>query len=275
MKRASFNLNWAVQQMESRLATFRRAKVRNIFDYNAIGRKGLQKLMGERYDEIDFPDSYPFIVVVIDELADLMITHKKEVEGSINRLAAKARAAGIHLIVATQRPSTDVVTGLIKANLPVRMSFRVNTNTDSRVILDEAGGEKLLGNGDFLYRPPGADANKRGQGAFIDTPEVTAVCNHLRKNGNPEYISVLEQGGELGSGVCDVDDEYWEEAVELVLTTGRGSASLLQRKFSIGYSRASRLIEEMTEHGVLGEHKGAKPREILITLEQWQEKKAK
>ena len=275
MKRASFILNWTVQQMESRLSTFRRAKVRNIADYNAIGRKGLQNIMGERYDEIDFPDSFPFVVLVIDELADLILQHRKDVETSINRIAAKARAAGIHLIVATQRPSTDVVTGLIKANLPVRMSFRVNTNTDSRVILDEAGGEKLLGNGDFLYRPPGADANKRGQGAFIDTPEVIAICDHLRKNGTAEYLEVLEQGSLLGGSTAECDDEYWEEAVEFVLKSGRGSASLLQRKFKVGYSRASRLIEDMTEHGILGEHNGAKPREILITAEQWEEIKKK
>lgn len=273
MKRASFVLNWIVQQMESRLGTFRRAKVRNIADYNAITRKGLQGIMGERYDDIDFPDSYPYIVVVIDELADLMLQFRKDVEESINRIAAKARAAGIHLIVATQRPSTDVVTGLIKANLPVRMSFRVNTNTDSRVILDEAGAEKLLGNGDFLYRPPGADSNKRGQGAFIDTPEVNAICDHLRANGKPEYLEVLEQGSLLGGTTGDNDDEHWEEAVEFVLKSGRGSASLLQRKFKIGYSRASRLIEDMTECGILGEHNGAKPRDILITAVQWEEMK--
>jgi hypothetical protein len=273
MKRASFVLNWIVQQMESRLGTFRRAKVRNIADYNAITRKGLQDIMGERYDEIDFPDSYPYIVVVIDELADLMLQFRKDVEESINRIAAKARAAGIHLIVATQRPSTDVVTGLIKANLPVRMSFRVNTNTDSRVILDEAGAEKLLGNGDFLYRPPGADSNRRGQGAFIDTPEVNAICDHLRANGQPEYLEVLEQGSLLGGTTGENDDEHWEEAVEFVLKSGRGSASLLQRKFKIGYSRASRLIEDMTECGILGEHNGAKPRDILITAVQWEEMK--
>jgi DNA segregation ATPase FtsK/SpoIIIE, S-DNA-T family len=273
MKRASFVLNWIVQQMESRLGTFRRVKVRNIADYNAITRKGLQGIMGERYDEIDFPDSYPYIVVVIDELADLMLQFRKDVEESINRIAAKARAAGIHLIVATQRPSTDVVTGLIKANLPVRMSFRVNTNTDSRVILDEAGAEKLLGNGDFLYRPPGADSNRRGQGAFIDTPEVNAICDHLRANGQPEYLEVLEQGSLLGGTTGENDDEHWEEAVEFVLKSGRGSASLLQRKFKIGYSRASRLIEDMTECGILGEHNGAKPRDILITAVQWEEMK--
>ena len=273
MKRASFVLGWIVQQMESRLGTFRRAKVRNIADYNAITRKGLEDMMGERYDELDFPDSYPYIVVVIDELADLMLQFRKDVEESINRIAAKARAAGIHLIVATQRPSTDVVTGLIKANLPVRMSFRVNTNTDSRVILDEAGAEKLLGNGDFLYRPPGADSTQRGQGAFIDTPEVNAICDHLRANGQPEYLEVLEQGSLLGGTTGENDDEHWEEAVEFVLKSGRGSASLLQRKFKVGYSRASRLIEDMTECGILGEHNGAKPRDILITAEQWEEMK--
>jgi S-DNA-T family DNA segregation ATPase FtsK/SpoIIIE len=274
MKRASGILKWTVEQMESRLTTFKRSKVRNITDYNSIGRKGLQDLMQERYDENEFPDTFPYVVVVIDELADLMLTHKKEVETSINRIAAKARAAGIHLIVATQRPSTDVVTGLIKANLPVRMSFRVNTSIDSRVILDEVGGEKLLGNGDFLYRPPGAEGTLRGQGAFVDTPEINNICNHLRKNGTPEYVEALEQGSLLGGSTADCDDEHFFEAIDFVFKSGRGSASLLQRKFGIGYSRASRLIESMTEIGILGEHNGAKPREIMVTAEQWEEMKS-
>ena len=270
MKRAAFTLNWTVQQMEERLHTFRRAKVRNLEDYNKVGREGLQNLLGEMYDEVDFPDSFPYIVVVIDELADLMLQDKKGVETSINRIAAKARAAGIHLIVATQRPSTDVVTGLIKANLPVRMSFRVNTQIDSRVILDGGGGEKLLGNGDFLYRPPGSDSQVRGQGAFIDTPEVMAVCNFLREHGRPEYFEDLAQGKDVGGG-DQVDDPLFKEAVEYVLTSGRGSASLLQRKYSIGYTRASRLVDYMTEFGILGTYNGSKPREILVTLEEWQE----
>ena len=224
------------------------------------------------YDEVDFPDSFPYIIVVIDELADLILQDKKGVETSINRIAAKARAAGIHLIVATQRPSTDVVTGLIKANLPVRMSFRVNTQIDSRVILDGGGGEKLLGNGDFLYRPPGSDSHVRGQGAFIDTPEVIAVCSYLREHGRPEYFEDLAQGKEVGGGER-VDDPLFQDAVEYVLTSGRGSASLLQRKYSIGYTRASRLVDYMTEFGILGSYNGSKPREILVTLEEWQESK--
>jgi DNA segregation ATPase FtsK/SpoIIIE-like protein len=273
MKRAPFVLEWSVRQMEDRLHTFKMAGVRSITDYNELGQAGLKKALGDAYDAEEYPDSLPYFVVVIDELADLMMTAKKEVETSISRIAAKARAAGIHLIVATQRPSTDVVTGLIKANLPVRVSFRVNTGIDSRVVLDEGGAEGLLGNGDFLYRPPGSAALVRGQGAFVSTKEVNDVCDHLRNHGKPEFLEDLVQMKGPGAGSSgEVDDPMYEDAVRVILQSGRGSASLIQRALSVGYTRASRLIDIMTEQGVLGPFVGSKAREVLLTVEEWEER---
>ena len=271
MKRAPFVLEWSTRQMEDRLHAFKMAGVRNVADYNALGKTGLKERFGEEWDAEEYPESFPFMVIVIDELADLMMTSRKEVEGAIARLAAKARAAGIHLIVATQRPSADVVTGLIKANLPVRIAFRVNTAVDSRVILDDSGADALLGNGDFLYRPPGSASLVRGQGSFVSTKEVNAVCDHLRQHGTPEFLEDLVQGETAGSG-GPVDDPLWDEAVRYVLESGRGSASLLQRRFSIGYTRASRLIDIMGEHGLIGPHVGSKAREVLISVDDWEER---
>jgi S-DNA-T family DNA segregation ATPase FtsK/SpoIIIE len=273
MKRAPFVLEWSVRQMEDRLHLFKMSGVRNINDYNELGEAGLKKQLGADYDPEEYPDTMPYFVVVIDELADLMMTAKKEVETAIARIAAKARAAGIHLIVATQRPSTDVVTGLIKANLPVRMSFRVNTGIDSRVILDEMGADQLLGNGDFLYRSPGSGSLTRGQGAFVSTKEVTEVCDHLREHGKPEFLEDLVQmKGSTNTGGAAVDDPLYEDAVRVILQSGRGSASLIQRALSVGYTRASRLIDIMTEQGVLGPFVGSKAREVLLTVEEWEER---
>jgi S-DNA-T family DNA segregation ATPase FtsK/SpoIIIE len=199
----------------------------------------------------------------------MMLVSAKEVEIAVSRLAAKARAAGIHLLVATQRPSTDVVTGLIKMNLPVRLAFKVTSMVDSRVILDEGGAEDLLGNGDFLYRPPGATGMVRGQGAFVSEAEVREICDHLRAHGKPEFLEELvQQRG--GGGEGGVDDPLYPDAVRIILQSGRGSASLLQRALSIGYTRASRLIDIMTEQGVLGPFTGSKARDVLMTLEEWE-----
>ena len=273
MKRAPFVLEWSVRQMEDRLHTFKMAGVRNINDYNELGEVGLKKQLGDAYDPEEYPDKIPYFVVVIDELADLMMTAKKEVETAIARIAAKARAAGIHLIVATQRPSTDVVTGLIKANLPVRVSFRVNTGIDSRVILDEMGADQLLGNGDFLYRSPGSGSLTRGQGAFVSTKEVTEICDHLREHGKPEFLEDLVQmKGSATAGGATVDDPLYDDAVRVILQSGRGSASLIQRALSVGYTRASRLIDIMTEQGVIGPFVGSKAREVLLTVEEWEER---
>ncbi len=270
MKRAPFTLEWAVRAMEDRLHQFKMAGVRNITDYNALGLKELERRLGEDYDPDEFPDTMPYIVLVIDELADLMMVSKKEVEIAISRLAAKARAAGIHLLVATQRPSTDVVTGLIKMNLPVRMAFRVTSLVDSRVILDEGGAESLLGNGDFLYKPPGASGMVRGQGAFVSENEVREICDHLREHGKPEFLEDLVQMKGATGGGGEVDDPLYVDACRIILQSGRGSASLLQRALSIGYTRASRLIDIMTEQGVLGPFVGSKAREVLLTLEEFE-----
>jgi S-DNA-T family DNA segregation ATPase FtsK/SpoIIIE len=177
------------------------------------------------------------------------------------------------LLVATQRPSTDVVTGLIKMNLPVRMAFRVTSAVDSRVILDEGGADGLLGNGDFLYRPPGASALTRGQGAFVSEREVRDICNYLRKHGKPEFLEDLVQMKGPSGGGSDVDDPLYDDAVRVILQSGRGSASLLQRALSVGYTRASRLIDIMTEQGVLGPFVGSKAREVMFTLEEWESQK--
>jgi DNA segregation ATPase FtsK/SpoIIIE-like protein len=270
MKRAPFTLEWAVRAMEDRLHQFKLAGVRNINDYNTLSIAELKNRVGEAYDPDEFPDTIPYIVLVIDELADLMMVSKKEVEIAISRLAAKARAAGIHLLVATQRPSTDVVTGLIKMNLPVRMAFRVTSLVDSRVILDESGAEALLGNGDFLYRPPGASGMTRGQGAFVSEEEVRKICDHLRENGKPEFLEDLVQMKGSGGSGAEVDDPLYEDAVRIILQSGRGSASLLQRALSVGYTRASRLIDIMTEQGVLGPFVGSKAREVMLTVEEWE-----
>lgn len=270
MKRAPFTLEWAVRAMEDRLHQFKMAGVRNITDYNALGVTELEKRLGEDYDPDEFPDTMAYILLVIDELADLMMVSKKEVEIAISRLAAKARAAGIHLLVATQRPSTDVVTGLIKMNLPVRMAFRVTSLVDSRVILDEGGAESLLGNGDFLYKPPGASGMVRGQGAFVSENEVREICDHLREHGKPEFLEDLVQMKGATGGGGEVDDPLYIDACRIILQSGRGSASLLQRALSIGYTRASRLIDIMTEQGVLGPFVGSKAREVLLTLEEFE-----
>jgi S-DNA-T family DNA segregation ATPase FtsK/SpoIIIE len=271
MRRAAFVLNWAMREMDERLHVFQKAGVRNITDYNDLGVRKLKERVGEQYDPEDFPKSMPYVVIVIDELADLMIQARKEVEMAIARIAAKARAAGLHMLVATQRPSTDVVTGLIKTNMPVRMAFRVSSGIDSRVILDDSGAEVLLGNGDFLYRPPGSATLVRGQGCFVSEDEVREVCDHLRKNGKPEYLEELVAGpGAAGEG-GPVDDPLFGDAVRIVLKSGRGSASLLQRALSVGYTRGSRLVDIMTEQGILGPHVGSKAREILMTVEQFEE----
>ncbi|HEX9793802.1 MAG TPA: DNA translocase FtsK 4TM domain-containing protein [Planctomycetota bacterium] len=269
MKRAPFTLEWATRQMEDRLHLFKLAGVRNITDYNALGEKELKERLAENWDPDEYQVNLPFIVLVIDELADLMLVSAKEVEVAISRLAAKARAAGIHLLVATQRPSTDVVTGLIKMNLPVRLAFKVTSAVDSRVILDESGADDLLGNGDFLYRPPGAAGMIRGQGAFVSEREVREICDHLRKHGKPEFLEDLVQMKGPASDGGAIDDPLFDDAVRIILQSGRGSASLLQRALSIGYTRASRLIDIMTEQGILGPFTGSKARDVLMTLEDW------
>ncbi|MCL4140077.1 UNVERIFIED_CONTAM: hypothetical protein GTU68_047816 [Idotea baltica] len=263
-KNATQVLNWLCEKMEGRYELMKDAKVRNIKTYNRLGEEKHRT-----------PRHLPYIVVVIDEMADLMMVSKKEAEGSVTRLLQKSRAAGIHLVVATQRPSTDVITGVLKGNLPVRMAFRVASKIDSRVILDTGGAEKLLGGGDMLYTPPGSSSVNRVQGAFLEDEELDRIVEFVSQESAPNFSQEMVQTatGAGGAGVLNKktgpDDPLWGEAVRVVLESKRGSASLLQRALQVGYTRASRLIDMMSEEGILGPHIGSKSRQILVTLEEW------
>ena len=281
MQQATRVLLWAVEKMEARYDLFKRAGVKNIKSFNALGEEKLRERMGDDFNEERTPRHQPYIVVVVDEMADLMMQSKKEAEAAITRLAQKSRAVGIHVIVATQRPSTDVITGVIKGNLPTRIAFQVSSRIDSRVILDAMGAEKLLGQGDMLYTPPQTSTLRRVQGALVEDQELQAlvdfVCQESTQSFNQELIQVATgtaPPGELTQG-GDKVDELFNEAVTVVLKSKRGSASLLQRALGIGYTRASRLIDQMTDAGILGEHRGSKSRELLMTLEDWEENLAK
>ena len=274
--KATAVLNWAVEKMEGRYELLKDANVKNIKSYNALGEAGLRERLKENFDEERTPRHLPYIVVVIDELADLMAASKKEAEQAIVRLAQKSRAAGIHLIVATQRPSTDVITGVLKGNLPTRIAFQVASKVDSRVILDDGGAASLLGNGDMLFMPPGGARLLRVQGALIEDNEIEQIVNFVCKESAPTFSQELVQ---VASGIKPVgmvsaaadEDPLFDQAVRTVLKSKRGSASMLQRAMGVGYNRASRLIEMMTEQGILGPHLGSKQRELLITLEEWEE----
>ncbi len=271
MKRAAKILEWAVDRMEERYTLLLAAGVRNITGYNALSKEKLAA-MRERVGmaEEDAPDEMSQVVIVVDELADLMMTSGKEVELAITRLAQKSRAVGIHIILATQRPSTNVITGLIKANMPTRIGFCVSSKIDSRVILDANGADKLLGMGDMLYMNPRSLHLKRGQGVLVTDAEVRSVVDFLKENcPAPELQDLLAQQREGVGNPMDEDDLY-EDAVRVVLSTRLGSASMLQRRMSIGYTRASRLIDMMCDHGVVGPHVGSKAREVLLTLEEWE-----
>ncbi|MEZ5977173.1 MAG: DNA translocase FtsK [Planctomycetota bacterium] len=276
MKYAANVLDWACEKMEMRYEILREAGVRNIKGYNALGEKKLQERLGEGFSERT-PRHLPYIVVIIDEMADLMMTSKKEAETAITRLAQKSRAVGIHVIVATQRPSTDVITGVLKGNLPTRIAFTVASNQDSRVILDKPGAEKLLGQGDMLYTPPQSSQIVRAQGALVEDSELQSivdfVCNESAPSFNQELVQVATGATRSEGSNLDpaAEDDLWDAAVRAVLSTGRGSASMLQRHLKVGYTRASRLIDMMGEVGIVGDHKGSKSREVLLSIEDWEE----
>ncbi len=275
MKRASSVLNWVVEKMEHRYALLSAVGVRNLGSYNALGEEKIKAHLGESFDPESTPIHLPSIVVVIDEFADLMAVAASDVELSIQRLAQKSRAVGIHVILATQRPSRDVITGLIKANLPTRIAFKVSSKTDSRVVLDANGSEQLLGNGDMLYIPPRTSTLVRAQGAFIGDEEIFQVVQFLiQQGGEPEYErSLIQEPSGKGRGASK-QDELYEDAVRTVLEEQRGSATLLQRKLGIGYTRASRLIELMAEDGIVGDFQGSKSRQVMLNLEQWEAQQA-
>ncbi|MGQ9589615.1 MAG: DNA translocase FtsK 4TM domain-containing protein [Planctomycetota bacterium] len=274
MKKAPAILGWTVDKMEERYELFAMVGVRHITSYNSLGREKLRERLKDKVDEEDledFPERLPWIVVIIDELADLMLTSSKEVETSITRLSQKSRAVGIHVILATQRPSVDVITGLIKANMPSRISFHVASKVDSRTILDRNGAEKLLGKGDMLYLPPGTSALLRVQGTYISDREIRDVVDACVRQAEPQFSPELTRFGVDGEDAGSEEDELYEEAVRIVLSSRRGSVTLLQRQLQIGYTRASRLMELMHEQGLVGPFKGSKAREVYYTIEEWEE----
>ncbi len=276
-KKASGALSWAVSEMMNRYRIFNECNVRNLNAYNTLAETM------EYQDENGQPlPAMPQIVIIIDELADLMMAAPKEVEDSICRLAQLARAAGMHLVVATQRPSVDVVTGLIKANIPSRIALTVSNAIDSRTILDAGGAEKLLGNGDMLFAP--VDANKpiRVQGCYVSDEEISAVVNFVKKNKAIDYDeNVIEEIEKNAASTGEKDDEgkddgesdpMMDEAIKCVVEAGQASTSLLQRRLRLGYARAGRLIDEMEQLGIVGPHEGSKPRQVLMTYNQWLER---
>jgi S-DNA-T family DNA segregation ATPase FtsK/SpoIIIE len=260
-KKAAISLKWLVREMERRYELFAAAGVRDIGRYNDVA--GMNDSGGEQAH-------LPLVVVVIDELADLMMVAPSDVEDSIVRLAQMARAAGIHLLVATQRPSVDVITGLIKANILSRISFAVSSQIDSRTILDVGGAEKLLGRGDMLYLAAGSAKPVRVQGAFLSDKDVDVVVNFLKKQALPEYDEEIFNGSYNEEGPVS-EDELFPRAVEIIVRAGHASISLLQRRLHIGYARAARLIDVMEKKGIVGGFEGSKPRTVLMSVEQYQQ----
>jgi S-DNA-T family DNA segregation ATPase FtsK/SpoIIIE len=280
VKKAEAILSWAVDKMEERYDLLSRARVRNIAGYNQLGIDEIhRRLQPDEEERARIPERMPYIVIFVDEMGDLMMQMKREVEGHIIRLAQKSRAAGIHLVVATQKPTVDVITGLIKSNLPARICFQVSSRSDSRVVLDEIGADKLLGKGDMLFLQPGTSTLIRAQGAYAGDHEIERVVEHL--GCEPCYAEELLQlrtTTPVGEGGNFVDrlrarDEVYPQAIEVVIREGRGSVSLLQRALGIGYGRAARLIDFMAEDGIVGAYKGSSAREVLYTPDQWEQVK--
>ena len=267
-KKAAGALAWAVQEMVNRYSLFAAKGVRDIKGYNAA------------LDKENEASKLPQIVIVIDELADLMMVAKNDVEDAICRLAQMARAAGMHLVIATQRPSVDVITGLIKANIPSRIAFAVSSQVDSRTILDMAGAEKLLGKGDMLFYPTGMSKPTRIQGAFISDKDVEKIVDFVKSNGTATYsddvLESIEKANSNEKELKDIDedndtDPFLDEAIETVIETQQASTSFIQRRFKVGYARAGRIIDQMEERGIISGYQGSKPREVLMSKERWQE----
>jgi S-DNA-T family DNA segregation ATPase FtsK/SpoIIIE len=281
-KKAANALAWAVEEMDNRYRTLAALGVRNLEQYNRLARDPVQRRrvlerLGAPPAEVeDERDPLPYIVIVIDELADLMLTSGRAVEESITRLAQKARAVGVHLICATQRPSVDILTGIIKANFPCRIAFKVRSKLDSRTILDAVRAEHLLGRGDMLYLPPGSSNLKRLHGPLVTEKEIATVVRFIKRFGKPEYQrqilshAPLGEGGKRGRGASSTDedgkleDPRYQEAVRLVVTTRKASASFIQRRLGLGYTRSARLLDMMEEEGIVGPLEGSKGREVLV-----------
>jgi S-DNA-T family DNA segregation ATPase FtsK/SpoIIIE len=285
MKKAEAILSWAVDKMEERYTLLARAGVRHISTYNQLTEDELRERLtmadGRPMDDAEWslvPKQLPFIVIIADEIADLMMTVGKDVETHIIRLAQKSRAVGIHLILATQKPTVDVITGLIKSNLPARIAFQVASRVDSRVVLDEMGADKLLGNGDMLFLSPGTSMLLRGQGTYVSDDEITNVVNFVGTDDQQfaselMHLKTKEEQEAIDAGTPPAlknRDDLYEAAVDVVVREGRGSVSLLQRCLGIGYGRAARLIDFMAEDGIVGEYNGSQAREVVISMEEWE-----
>lgn len=273
MRKAEAILAWAVDKMEERYALLAQAGVRHLAGYNQLGREELLNRIQPENEELAaaIPTNMPYIVIVADEIADMMMTAGKDVEQHIIRLAQKSRAVGIHLILATQKPTVDVITGLIKSNLPARVAFQVASRTDSRVVLDEMGAERLLGNGDMLFLWPGTSTLLRGQGTFVSDDEINAVVAAVstgEQNFVTELVDLKVEDPESDHTPASLKkrDDLYERAIEIVVTEGRGSVSLLQRALGIGYGRAARLIDFMAEDGIVGTYAGSQAREVLLSM---------
>jgi len=288
-KKVPAALKWLLREMEQRYQIFAKVGVRNISSFNsrkkiaepaaAATADDQQQLTGVAPEDIEVPDRLPYIIAIVDELADLMTTAPAEIESSIARLAQLARAAGIHIIIATQRPSVNVITGIIKANLPSRIAFQVASQVDSRTIIDTKGADTLIGRGDMLFSPPGSSRLVRAQGAYVSDEEITSIVEFMKKNGPPQYAQAVqveidrdpeaeEDGPELADGDLGDDDELFKQAVDVLKTTRRASTSMLQRRLRIGYNRAARIMEIMEEKGLVGPENGSNPREILGDLDK-------
>lgn len=287
MKKAEAVLAWAVDKMEERYELLSRVGVRHLESFNKLGRATVMSKMGisELHEEAQsVPHKMPYIVIIADEMADLMMTSGKDVEAHIIRLAQKSRAVGIHLVLATQKPTVDVITGLIKSNLPARVSFQVASKMDSRVVIDDNGAERLLGCGDMLYLAPGTSSLTRAQGTYVSDEEINDVIDFFG-DIEPDYSEELEQvvarsaaaaSGSDASGDSGPrqNDDLYNDAIDVVVREGRGSCSLLQRCLGIGYGRASRMIDWMAEDGIVGQYNGAQARDVLYSPDEWDSKKA-
>ena len=261
-----------VIEIENRYDLFEQSGTKNIAGYNAYIEKQNETLLPE-----DKMKKMPFIVIIIDELADLMLVAAKEVQDSIMRITQMARAAGIHLIVATQRPSTDVITGVVKANIPSRISFAVSSGIDTRTILDQQGDEKLLGKGDMLFLPQGENTPIRIQGTFISDDEIKAVVDWTIKQQKANYDETLTISAEDANATCDAyegqeydgsDDPLYDQVVEFVVTSKKASASAIQRSFRVGYNRAATILDKLEDRGIIGPSNGSKPREVLVQIQE-------
>lgn len=283
-KKASGALSWAVSEMERRYALFAASGVRGLSDYNDLVRQQQEQAQEQPTEDADGQqvmhprmEHLPQIVIVIDELADLMMVAAKEVETSICRIAQKARAAGMHLVVATQRPSTDVITGLMKSNIPSRIAFAVASQVESRIILDTVGADKLIGKGDMLYSPINLNKPVRIQGCFVSTEEIENVIQYVKKNAEAEYsqeiMDHIEKQSESesagGYDASEDEDELLPQAITIVVESGQASVSMLQRRLKLGYARAARLVDQMEQRGIVGPFEGSKPRRVLITRDDW------